>query len=53
MFDHTFEARSEDEAKEIATRHGWELLGELVAEQIIYADELEEIVESMKAERLH
>lgn len=43
-YEHTYPARDGLEATEIAAKMGWDLLGELVAEQIIYADELEQIL---------
>ena len=53
MFDHTYQAESDEQAIKIAEARGWEVIGDLVCEQIVYADEESDILDYVTPEKMH
>ena len=53
MFDHTYQAENDEQAIKIAEARGWEVIGELVCEQIVYADEESDILDYVTPEKMH
>ena len=53
MFDHTYQAENDEHALLIADARGWEILGELVCEQIIYETDLDDIIDYVTPGKMH
>lgn len=53
LFDHEFNAPDDETAQKIADSRGWELLGEVVYQEICPEELLENIIDSLKTETVH
>ena len=53
LFDHTFQAEDDDAALLIADARGWEIIGELICEQIVYESEVDDVLDYLQPDKLH